>query len=405
MTAASRESMIQNLIKPAFKYAVFSHRWLREGEITYQDMISRTMSQEIRNSPGYRKLEGFCKAAEAYGCQFAWADTCCIDKRSSAELDEAIRSMFRWYRHAEICVVYLAGSTSFVDLPSDPWFTRGWTLQELLAPRAMKFYLDSWVPLTTTVNDKANSDFVNLLSTITKIPSAKICAYQPGTDLVHEKLIWASHRRTTKTEDVAYSLHGIFDVSIPISYGEGERAFSRLMETILQRCRDPDVFSWSGPHSRHSAGKAIPRSPRCYYPISVELEFSDRGDKHFSLTRQGVQIKVLLVEGTLHAIPDASARRFHAVGSMGRQCDPMDIEALISDTELEENRWALGIINYEAQVPELRSDRSYLCFLLRRGFRPRESWTKINTCLAVILHTIHEYKHVHRSVKYVTVCI
>ncbi|KIJ60128.1 hypothetical protein HYDPIDRAFT_117594 [Hydnomerulius pinastri MD-312] len=396
-SAASREDIVEQIIKPAFKYAIFSHRWLREGEITYQDMISRTMSRKLRQSPGYKKL--------AYGCQFAWADTCCIDKTSSTELDEAIRSMFRWYQDAEVCVVHLAGTTGLSDIATDPWFTRGWTLQELLAPRAIKFYVSGWSPLTDATNDKANNEFVDLISTITRIPSDSVRAYQPTTDLIHQKMVWASQRKTTKTEDIAYSLLGIFDVSIPVAYGEGDRAFFRLTEAILQKCADPEVFAWSGPHSRHSRGMAIPRSPRCYYPLGVELGFRNRGDKHFVLTRQGVRIQLLLVQGTLHAVPNSSARRFHPVGFMGQQSNPVDIEAVIPETELDEHRWALGVINYEAQAPELYPEQSYLCFLLRCRFGRDQSWTKVNTSLAVILRTTHDYKHVHKSVKSATVYV
>ncbi|KIJ11860.1 hypothetical protein PAXINDRAFT_83829, partial [Paxillus involutus ATCC 200175] len=195
---------------------------------------------------GYTKLVEFCEKAAEYGCRLAWSDTCCINKDSSTELEEAIRSMFKWYRDAHVCIAYLAETTSVDDLGKDVWFTRGWTLQELLAPRTMKFYGGGWAPLTNSTNDKKDVVMMNALSQATGIPLDDLRYFRPGTRDVHERMMWASTRTTTRIEDIAYCLIGIFDVSMTIAYGEGQRAFYRLMEAIINRCGEWQIMAWAG---------------------------------------------------------------------------------------------------------------------------------------------------------------
>ncbi|KAF9222282.1 hypothetical protein BS17DRAFT_708932, partial [Gyrodon lividus] len=201
--------------------------------------------------PGYDKLLRFCEKAQEYGCVLAWADTCCIDKSSSTELDEAIRSMFRWYREAYICVVYLAGVLKLEDIHRDDWFRRGWTLQELLAPRTTKFYGSNWEALGEVErnNDKEDDKVLGAISQTTSIPIQDLRGFVPGCTRVQEKMVWASKRRTIRVEDTAYALIGMFDISMQASYGEGDWAFHRLMEIILQRCDEWEVFAWAGPSS------------------------------------------------------------------------------------------------------------------------------------------------------------
>ena len=163
---------------------------------------------------------GCCaEVTRPHGIWWAWADTCCIDKTSSAALDEAIRSMFRWYHDADMCFVYLAGTHALADLPRDRWFARGWTLQELLAPRRLKFFNSSWQPLTRAANDKLNRGPLRTLAAITHILEAQLQDFQPKTNMIREKMCWAARRETTRVEDVAYSLLGIFDVSMSMEYG------------------------------------------------------------------------------------------------------------------------------------------------------------------------------------------
>jgi hypothetical protein len=171
--------------------------------------------------------------------------SCCIDKTSSAELTEAINAMFRWYKNAVVCYVYLSDVAWNTDeaimtemLRHSRWFTRGWTLQELIAPHCIEFYSRDWRKLAT------KAELCNLLSSITGIdvPIFK------GADLadisIARRMSWASHRKTTRIEDIAYCLLGIFDINLPLIYGEGTKAFRRLQEAIMGTTHDQSLFAW-----------------------------------------------------------------------------------------------------------------------------------------------------------------
>ncbi|KAH9923012.1 heterokaryon incompatibility protein-domain-containing protein, partial [Amylocystis lapponica] len=241
------EVVFEKNIKDALGYAILSHRWMN-GEPTFQGFKTvRWRMLPWNASAAFKKLRAFCNLARMHGCDWAWTDTCCIDKTSSAELDEAIRSMYKWYADAKICIVYLAETTSpsREDMAADAWFTRGWTLQELLAPQCVKFFNKHWQPLTAALNDKhADSGLLDALSHITGIPHDSLTFFMPGTDLIREKMHWAARRRTTRVEDVAYSLIGLFDVTLMTAYGEGARAFHRLQLAIMEAAVNVDLFIW-----------------------------------------------------------------------------------------------------------------------------------------------------------------
>ncbi|RFU77669.1 het domain-containing [Trichoderma arundinaceum] len=222
------------------KYAILSHTW-EEEEVTFQDFNH----QEIRSQKkGFHKLQKLCELAKQDGLQYAWADTCCIDKTSSSELTEAINSMFRFYLDAEVCYAWL------MDLPADNrdihyrldkcrWFTRGWTLQELIAPRVLKFYDETWKFRGT------KSNLRQLITQITKISGGILKDPTRLSQLpVAQKMSWAANRQTTRIEDMAYSLLGLFEVNMPMIYGEGSRAFLRLQEEIAKEKNDPSLFAW-----------------------------------------------------------------------------------------------------------------------------------------------------------------
>ncbi|OJA15680.1 hypothetical protein AZE42_08810 [Rhizopogon vesiculosus] len=312
-----REDSIREEVKKRLRYAIFSHRWLSK-EPSYQDMSKEVQAD---STPGWKKLQEFCrKTLHDHRCHFAWCDTCCINKSSSAELDESIRSMFRWYRNSHTCIAFLSETADLEALRRsqtgeggvniDQWFLRGWTLQELLAPSQIKFYGAKWQPLISldiSKNDRFDKTIMPIISGITHIPIGDLESFNPGTNRVPEKMLWASKRRTTRIEDIAYCLIGIFDVSLMISYGEGNRAFFRLMEEILKRYDKWDIFLWSGRCSRYNA--ALPYAPHCYpvgykemhvkprEDVATEEERNnancDVGDRLFALTNHGLQIKVL----------------------------------------------------------------------------------------------------------------
>ncbi|KIJ69741.1 hypothetical protein HYDPIDRAFT_104361 [Hydnomerulius pinastri MD-312] len=314
----ARSLIIQSFLGSIAGYAIFSHRWLAVGEIALHDL---TNPSGLLDGPGWEKLLHFCRKASELGCLLAWADTCCIDKSSSAELDEAIRSMFRWYRLARVCVVHLADTTSLTDIEHDVWFTRGWTLQELLAPQRLKFYSKGWDPLTTELNDKEDAGITQSIERATGISVNDLLQFEPGTRNVALRMSWAAGRMTTRVEDRAYSLIGIFDVTMIIAYGEGEKAFRRLMEAIYQSCEHWEIFLWEGRCCPHPVTNALPASPECYLPYGrddvglkaalsksmlyswrghdVERTRVTRGDTDFALTNHGLRIKCLILPITL----------------------------------------------------------------------------------------------------------
>lgn len=227
----------ENKVPP---YAILSHTW-EDDEVLFRDM----QEGHAKNKRGYIKIKLACEQAISDELEYVWVDTCCIDKSSSAELSEAINSMFRWYRDAEICYVYLAdiaasGSTPDDHLlfPKSRWFTRGWTLQELIAPAIVSFYSNDWTFLGT------KHHLTELISKITGIEEAILTGGNLDHASVAKKMSWASRRVTTRTEDIAYCLLGIFGVNMPLIYGEGEKAFLRLQEEIIKESDDQSLLAW-----------------------------------------------------------------------------------------------------------------------------------------------------------------
>lgn len=221
-------------VHPCRHYAILSHRW-REAEVTYQDFIQGSASEKF----GYRKLLGACQMAAILGFDYLWMDTCGIDKSSSAELQEAINSMYVWYKQAGICIAYLddIGSRSD-DIGASIWFTRGWTLQELLAPSEVLFFTKSWDFFGT------KTGMCRTIEEITGISAAVLCSGQTDNISIATKMSWASGRDTTRVEDQAYCLLGIFDINMPTIYGEGQKAFKRLQEEILKKSNDQTILAW-----------------------------------------------------------------------------------------------------------------------------------------------------------------
>ncbi|KAH6871396.1 heterokaryon incompatibility protein-domain-containing protein [Thelonectria olida] len=276
-------------------YGILSHTW-EEGEVSYQDM----MNGSAWNKKGYTKIEMTCRCADAEGVRFVWVDTCCIDKSSSAELTEAINSMFKWYKDSVVCYVYLSDLAPSTDISTAlkgcRWFTRGWTLQELIAPNNVNFLDQNW-------NFRGSKrDLLNEISSITGIAAMVLSHKTPLSSIsVAAKMSWAAHRQTTKVEDISYCLLGIFDVNMPLVYGEGSKAFTRLQEEIIRTTWDLSVFAW----------KAVPgrdgRHSRRYSGILAECpnQFSDCGrlvkskgsqlHADFAVTNLGIRIPTVLV--------------------------------------------------------------------------------------------------------------
>ena len=283
------------------EYAILSHTWGKGAEeVSFQDLVDLETS---KRKLGFSKIEKTCQLARDSKINYAWVDTCCIDKSSSTELSESINSMYTWYRKSKVCYVYIddwppgydwanlgplanddlntenglrverspastddtnwheclenildssypdsdSCSTASNPNPSSPplkWFTRGWTLQELIAPTKVEFYDQTW----TLKGVKSDPVVLGHLSRITGV-TAHILEdgneYRLQDICLGQRMSWAACRKTTRTEDLAYCLLGIFQVNMPMLYGEGDKAFLRLQEEILKSSTDLSILAWT----------------------------------------------------------------------------------------------------------------------------------------------------------------
>ncbi|KAI0630688.1 heterokaryon incompatibility protein-domain-containing protein [Trametes polyzona] len=278
-TSFDLESFPAGKIPP---YAILSHVWQTE-EQSLQDVQAIHAGRKQRrgrsadaawNGLGLSaKIRGFCVYARNQGYKWVWIDTCCIDKTSSAELSEALNSIYTWYEKAEMCFAFLQDVRGEEDPHLRPssfrnslWFKRGWTLQELLAPHTVIFLSKHWQPLGT------NHALAGVIEEITGIDRDVLTHRRPLRDVsVARRMSWASKRVTEKIEDRAYSLMGIFDVYMPVVYGEGARAFTRLQEEILKQIPDQSIFVW-GPWIHEDHDMAVERTHKRPLPPQTYKE-------------------------------------------------------------------------------------------------------------------------------------
>jgi hypothetical protein len=260
-------------------YAILSHTWGDDDEeVSFKDL----MEGSGKTKSGYKKILFCGEQAARDGLQYYWVDTCCIDKSSNTELSEAINSMFRWYRNAAKCYVYLSDVSMNDHDQVDPslqswesafrksrWFTRGWTLQELIAPLSVEFFCS---------NGKRLGDKKSLERQLHEITGIAVPALQ-GIALsafsVNERMSWAENRETKRQEDKAYSLLGIFDIYLPLIYGEGTKnAFNRLQEELYKRSRKHQLvelstlsqLTFNSSKLLEAQGSQSPSSPSCHDP-------------------------------------------------------------------------------------------------------------------------------------------
>ncbi|KAG1809948.1 uncharacterized protein HD556DRAFT_1316868 [Suillus plorans] len=248
--AEHRTKRIKEVVEPYFHCVTLSHRW--EGEEKRLDEIQDRAIYSFDPVGTFVKLQKFCKVVHDLGYHWAWMDTCCIDKRNSAELEESLNSMFVWYRHSALTIVYLSDVRESGTLEKSDWNRRGWTIQELLAPKAILFYQKDWTPYLGdhSPNHKQSAAIMRELEVATRIDQASLTNFRPSMTNAREKLEWASMRTTTRKEDIAYSLFGIFDVRLEIHYGEKvQAALGRLLQKIVAQSADITALDWVGKSS------------------------------------------------------------------------------------------------------------------------------------------------------------
>lgn len=221
-------------------YAILSHTW-EDEEVTFQEWQDANEATKLKS--GYQKIERACQQAKRHSLPYLWADTNCIDKTSSAELSEAINSMFSWYKNATTCYAYLydvGPAPTEAEFSESKWFTRGWTLQELLAPTHLVFYASDWSSIGTGLK------LAQAVSSATRINKRYLYGDSSFRDAsVATKMSWVSTRTTSRIEDIAYCMVGIFDINMPLLYGEGSKAFVRLQEEIIKVSNDQTIFCWT----------------------------------------------------------------------------------------------------------------------------------------------------------------
>lgn len=323
-------------------YAILSHTW-GPDEVSLQDIVdfrlsSFSLTEALGTNPSLNKIVNSAKLAASEGYQWIWIDTCCIDKTSSAELSEAINSMYRWYENAGVCYVYIEDATrdqqdlqshlsnqqgqpdtdaeteAFLFLRNTRWATRGWTLQELVASKTIRFFNNEWV----FMGEKNDPPFCRALSRVTGIEVGVLSQHITVAEIsVANRMKWASKRQTTRPEDMAYSLMGLFGVNMPLLYGEGGvRAFLRLQEQILQDTDDQSIFAWQlksedegGLESMHGL---LATSPTYFEDVRsiylIPTGFQSAGSIPWTMTNKGLNIQLFI-----RAEVDSSEERYLAI--------------------------------------------------------------------------------------------
>ncbi|KAI1407213.1 HET-domain-containing protein [Hypoxylon sp. FL1857] len=274
------------------RYAILSHTW-GDKEVTFQEWERRSDSA-VRRKDGYAKIVGACRRAKADGLQYLWCDTNCIDKRSSAELSEAINSMFAWYRDSHVCYAYLADVQAKAGtFARSRWFTRGWTLQELLAPIRVVFFDYYW----TILGDR--SELASVISDITRI---HIGTLQDRSTIhgysIAQRMSWAAGRETTRSEDIAYCLLGIFSINMPLLYGEGSKAFIRLQQEIIKVSVDQTILAWDMQYSKTPPfvwTSALAPSPTEFRFCGSIVRDDEIQRTPYSVTNLGISMNLALI--------------------------------------------------------------------------------------------------------------
>lgn len=292
-------------------YAILSHTWGKSED--YEDIVfddipssetfARFLDEETqlkrwrgavsKKNAGFSKIANACRIARGMELDYIWIDSCCIDKSKSAELNQSINSMFRWYKNSDRCIVYLEDLEPDGELEQCRWFKRGWTLQEFVAPSEVTFYDKHW----DLYGERSDMRLHVSLSSITGIDmdclqdEAKLASLS-----IAHKMSWAAGRDTTIPEDRAYSLLGIFDINMALIYGEGgTKAFRRLQEEITKVSSDVSIFAWDPSHPS-SPGKAdldaFASSPDDF--IKYNDMVPSYQTQHFTGTNKGIEMTTTL---------------------------------------------------------------------------------------------------------------
>jgi hypothetical protein len=358
-------------------YAILSHTWGND-EVDFQEFKEE---KTAKPKDGWFKIKNICEKALCDGLQYAWVDTCCIDKSSSAELSESINSMFFWYHQAAKYYVFLSdfehGSTPEDQFPRCRWFTRGWTLQELLAPRIVIFYDGVWEEIGNKIR------LCHIISGITSIPKEAILNDTPLAHYsISQKMSWAASRVTTRIEDTAYCLLGIFDVYIPLLYGERHRAFFRLQEEISKNTLDMTLLAWEPTPEDFEDGfcSFIARSPASF-KSSGNIRRFWRETRACSMSARGLQFNDKHPARLIPTSPDY----YTDIGKIGKRPHQQFIVS-IAVTMIGPSLYARnGRVHLRIQVSDFDERRPYyfqpLTYPIHLATMPRHTLVSIKDSL------------------------
>jgi hypothetical protein len=303
---------IRKTVSEYFRWVMLSHRWESKEPLLHdiQDKDVYTL-----NPVGtVVKLQTFCITARDAGYHWAWSDTCCIDQNNNAELQESVNSMFVWYRHSALTIVYLADvlpSSEPGALASSTWNTRGWTVQEFLAPNTVLFYRADWTLYLNdpSPNHKESVTIMKELEDSTGINAQALISFRPSMRGAREKLRWASSRVTTLQEDIAYSLFGIFRVHLPVIYGEKrQNALGRLLQEIIAHSGDITALDWFGKASEFNS--CLPADITSYKAPPCMLSSLSENELQLYVSRLQNSVSVESTSRLYTLLDNLSAPRF-----------------------------------------------------------------------------------------------
>ena len=303
MTTHINQARIEQDVTQYYRYAMFSHKW-EENEPLFEQ-VTRIVVYDLEESLTHNKLRMFCKIVRDAGLHWAWSDTCCINKADHFVLQEALVSMFKWYQGSAVTLVLLRGVCSPSrrgDLVRSIWNTRAWAFQEYHASKVVRFYNEDWTLYLNLdiLNHKESPEIISEMEEATGVSARALMALRPGLDDIREKLCLASRRETTLVEDSAYSLLGIFTISLPIVYGEGDQALGRLLAQLLASSGDTSILAWTGKSGGFNS---------CF-PASITV-FSQLLSSYIPQAITGAEMETIIAKLRASLLNLTSATNFH----------------------------------------------------------------------------------------------
>jgi hypothetical protein len=362
---------LENFTSRTPPYAILSHTWGAE-EVTFSEI----QSQPDTDKDGWRKIMLSCKQAKDDGYRYVWCDTCCIDKSSSAELSESINSMFRWYQEAEVCYVFLQDIQHGAEFSRAKWFTRGWCLQELIAPKRLNFYGPAWQAAGTRHSWAPTISFITGIDMIYLRGEGSLSHLHKAS--FAKRVSWAANRITTRDEDIAYCLMGLLNVNMPLLYGEGgTKAFGRLQEEYLRVNVDHSFLAWllyTGDrfpdrveYPNTPDGNLLATHPKDFH-LCKRISLSNDDVAPFSLNNKGLRIDLPLFQSpSRKSRPRRSPEYFAVLACHSDEKPEARIRIPLRAKERSAKTFAFlpSEMHHAVATDEFDSARLTECFILR----------------------------------------